>query len=137
MRTASIFLAGCLLLPAAALANPPVAQYLFPAGARQGTTVDLRVGGIDLNKRCGFEMTGPGIQAPNQIERTKTVWFEGALLPLPESQQQEDYPQDMAGKVTIAADAPLGIRHARAWTSQGTSPALKFIVGDLPEVIEN
>jgi hypothetical protein len=132
--TLSIFL---LLLGSSLHANPPIAQYLFPAGGRQGTLVDLRIGGIDLNKRCGFEMTGPGIQAPSQIDRTKTIWFEGPLLPLPESQQQEDYPQDMAGKVTIAADAPLGVRFARTWTSQGTSPALKFMVGDLPEVIEH
>jgi hypothetical protein len=126
-----------LLTASLANANPPVAQYLFPAGGRQGTTVGLKIGGIDLNRRCSFEMLGPGVEASKQIERTKTVWFEGPLLPLPESQQQEDYPQDMSGQVKIAADAPPGVRHARAWTSQGTSPALKFIVGDLPEVIEN
>ena len=30
------------------------------------------------------------------------------LLPLPDSQQAEDYPRDMAGEIRIAADAALG-----------------------------
>ena len=29
----------------------------------------------------------------------QTLWFEGPLLPLPDSQRAEDYPQDMAGEV--------------------------------------
>src|SRR5262249_23414935 len=63
-------------------------------------------------------------------------WFEGPVLPLPESQQQEDYPKDMAGRIRIAADAPPGIRYWRLATSQGATSALKFMVGDLPEIIE-
>lgn len=141
MRTTFVLLS---VLAATTAANgapppttPPIAQYIFPAGGRQGSTVDIRVGGIHLNQRCGFEVVGPGITGPDHLERTKTIWFEGPLLPLPESQQPEDYPRDMAGRVTIAADASTGIRFARTWTSQGTSPALKFMVGDLPEVIEH
>jgi hypothetical protein len=42
----------------------------------------------------------------------------------------------MAGRVEIAPDAPPGERPWRLWTSQGATPALKFIVGTLPEVIE-
>jgi hypothetical protein len=126
-----------VLSAASARANPPLAQYIFPAGGQKGTTVDIRVGGLDLTKRCNFEMLGPGVEGPKQLERTQTVWFEGALLHLPESQQQEDYPKDMAGKVKIAGDAMPGIRHARVWTSQGTSPALRFMVGALPEIVEH
>src|SRR5262249_19896832 len=32
--------------------------------------------------------------------------------------------------------APLGIRHWRLATSQGATPAMKFVVGDLPEIVE-
>jgi hypothetical protein len=131
---ASVLLVCLFAVPAAA--NPPIAQYLFPAGGQRGTTVDIRVGGIDLNKRCNFELLGPGVEASKQLDRTHTTWFEGPLLHLPESQQQEDYPKDMAGKVKIAADAAPGVRHARVWTSQGASPALRFMVGELPEIIE-
>src|SRR5262249_22565784 len=118
-------------------ANPPVASYIFPAGGQRGTTVKVRVGGLFLHQRCGFEMLGPGIEASKELRRTRTLWFEGPLLPLPDSQQAEDYPQDMAGQVGLAADARLGVRHWRLWTSQGATPAMKFVVGDLPEVVED
>jgi hypothetical protein len=132
-----VALLAILLLPSLAAANPPVASYIFPAGAQRGTKVNVRVGGLFLHDKCGFEMLGVGIDAPTHLTRTKTTWFEGPILPLPDSQRQEDYPKDMAGSLAIAADAPLGVRYWRLWTSQGATPALKFVVGDLPEVIEN
>jgi hypothetical protein len=118
-------------------ADPPVASYIFPAGGQRGKTVDFRVGGLFLHKQCSFEMLGPGVTASKQLLRTKTVWFEGPLLPLPESQQPEDYPKDFSGKVQIASDAPLGIRHWRVWNAQGVSPPKRFVIGDLPEIVEN
>lgn len=117
-------------------ADPPVASYLFPAGGRRGTTVQFRVGGLFLHPRCAFEMMGPGVTAPREIVRTPTTWFEGPLLPLPDSQQAEDYPKDLAGKLTLAGDAPLGVRYWRVATSQGATAAQKFMVGDLPEIVE-
>ncbi|HEX5269978.1 MAG TPA: PPC domain-containing protein, partial [Gemmataceae bacterium] len=125
-----------LLAATAAHADPPTASYIFPAGGQRGQVVSVRVGGLNLHDACGFEMLGPGVTATNPLKRTRTAWFEGPLLPLPESQQQEDYPKDMAGRVTIAADAPLGVRPWRLWTAQGATPSMKFAVGDLPEVVE-
>ncbi len=116
--------------------DPPVASYIFPAGGQRGRSVDFHVGGLNLYDSCNFEMLGPGVEASRTLRRTKTTWFEGPLIPLPDSQQQEDYPKDSAGRVTIAADAPLGLRHWRLSTDQGATPAMKFIVGDLPEMIE-
>jgi hypothetical protein len=120
-----------------ARANPPVASYVFPAGGRRGTTVKVRVGGLFLYQTCGFELLGPGVEASKQLQRTRTVWFEGPILPLPDSQQAEDYPRDMAGEVRIAADAPLGGRRGRVWTAEGAASGLTFAVGDLPEVVED
>ncbi len=117
-------------------AEPPAASYIFPAGGQRGTTVQFRVGGLFLHQSCGFEMLGPGLKASPKLESTKTIWFEGSLLPIPDSQRQEDYPKDMAGQARIDADASLGLRYWRLWTSQGATPAMKFIVGDLPEVVE-
>src|SRR5258708_1829954 len=118
------------------IADPPVGSYVFPAGARRGTTVQVHVGGLNLHSRCGFELLGPGIQADRTLKRVPTLWFEGPILPLPESQQLEDYPKDMAGTIAVAADAPLGVRPGRVWTAQGAASGLAFVVGDLPEVGE-
>jgi Bacterial pre-peptidase C-terminal domain len=132
----SIAVVLVFVIVSAAAADPPTASYIFPAGGQRGKTVSIRVGGLNLYDTCGFEMLGPGVEVSNPLKRTKTLWFEGPLLPLPDSQQQEDYPRDMTGRVTIAADAPLGLRHWRLWTAQGATPAMKFLVGDLPEVVE-
>lgn len=124
------------VLPSFAYANPPVAAYIFPAGGQRGTKVNVRVGGLFLHEKCGFEMLGQGITSPKFLTRTKTAWFEGPILPLPDSQRQEDYPKDMAGTIAVAPDALSGVRHWRLWTSQGTTSALKFVVGELPELVE-
>ncbi|MCI0456676.1 MAG: PPC domain-containing protein [Gemmataceae bacterium] len=118
-------------------ADPPVASYIFPAGGQRGTTVRFRVGGLNLHRACNFEMLGAGIESSKRLQRIDTLWFEGPLLPLPDSQRNEDYPGDFAGEVRIAADTPTGLRPWRLWTSQGATPALKFTVGDLPEIVED
>lgn len=133
------FLGTCLVsvcIAGIGQASPPVAVYIFPAGGQRGSTVNVKVGGLFLHQSCGFEMLGSGVQFPKELKRVPTLWFEGPLLPLPESQRAEDYPKDMAGQLQIAKDAPLGVRYWRLWTSQGATPSMKFVVGDLPEVIE-
>jgi hypothetical protein len=120
-----------------AFAEPPHVSYIFPAGGQRGTDVVFKVGGHYLHEGCPFQMTGPGVSAAARIERTKTVWFEGPLIPQPASQRKEDYPKDYLGNVKLASDAPLGTRLWRVNTSQGVTSRMKFVVGDLPEVVEN
>jgi hypothetical protein len=129
-------IALCLLLASPLYADPPVASYIFPAGGQRGTAVKVRVGGLNLYDRCGWELLGSGLSTSKELLRTRTRWFEGPMLPLPASQRQEDYPSDMSGEVRIAPDAPPGLRRGRLWTAEGASAGLAFMVGDLPEVIE-
>jgi hypothetical protein len=117
-------------------ANPPAASYVFPAGAQRGTSVEVRVGGLFLYDKPAFEITGPGVTHSPHLTPAKRVWFEGPVLPLPESQQQEDYPADLHGTVALAKDAALGARRVRVFTSQGGAGGPVFVVGDLPEVVE-
>jgi len=117
-------------------ASPPAASYIFPAGGQRGTPVKVRVGGLFLHDRCEFDLSGPGVKAPRTLTPARRLWFEGPLLPIPESQAQEDYPADMRGTVVLAKDAPLGARRGRLFTAQGGAGGLVFVVGELPEVIE-
>lgn len=128
---------AALLSASLALADAPVAQYVFPAGGRRGTAVGFRVGGLFLHDGAELVMTGPGVRASPRLTPTRTVWFEGPVLPLPDSQRPEDYPKDFAGRVEIAADAPRGLRTWHVITSQGVAPGLKFEIGDLPEIVED
>ena len=120
-----------------ASAVEPFASYIFPAGGQRGTTVQFRVGGCYFHGEAGFEMLGTGVSASPRVKATNTVWFEGPLIVQPASQRSEDYPRDHAGSVHIASDALPGVRHWRAWTSQGATPAMKFVVGDLLEIVES
>jgi hypothetical protein len=117
-------------------ANPPTVNYVFPAGAQRGTSVDVRVGGLFLHDKPAFEVAGPGITASPFLTPAKKIWFDGPVLPLPESQRQEDYPADLTGKITVAKDAPLGSRRVRTFTAQGGASGPLFVIGDLPEVVE-
>ena len=119
-----------------ATADHPSVAYIFPAGGRQGTTVKVRVGGYNLHDSAAFAITGPGISAPTRIARGKTIFFEGPVIPLPDSQRQESYPKDYDATLSIAKDAQLGTRYWRVSTSQGVTPAMRFVVGELPEVVE-
>lgn len=127
----------CSFLSSCGVADEPTAVCLFPAGGQRGTTTEFRVAGHYLHDGCEFRMEGDGIQAVPRLKRClSTVWFEGPVLPLPDSQQKEDYPVDHEGSVVIAADAAPGVRWWRVATSQGVTAGLPFVIGDLPEVIE-
>lgn len=129
----------CALVAATvAHATPPTAAYIFPAGGQRGTTVEFRVGGHEMHATSEFAMIGAGVQSTSPLRRAAaTIWFEGPLVPLPGSQAQENYPKDLSGSVVIDADAAPGIRRWRVWNSEGATASLPFVVGDLPEVIED
>jgi hypothetical protein len=133
---AALLLSLALSFSTAACADEPAASYIFPAGGQRGTQVEFRVGGLCLHDGAAFELIGPGVTASPRVTPTDTIWFEGPIIPLPASQQKEDYPKDFAGAAAIAADAPPGLRYWRLATSQGATPAMKFVVGELPEVVE-
>ncbi len=118
-------------------ADPPSVSYIFPAGGQRGTSVAVHVGGHYLHEVCPFEILGPGVKATPLLHRAPhTTWFEGPLVPKPYSSKSEDYPKDQAGAVSIAPDAPLGLRRYRVWTSQGVIPTMKFVIGEFPEIVE-
>ncbi len=118
-------------------ADEPTVSYIFPAGGQRGTTVSFHVGGHYLHDNCPIRMDGDGVVVSEQLQRTeRTLWFEGPVIPLPDSQQKEDYPVDHRGSVQIDANAQPGSRWWRVHTSQGVTAGMPFVVGDLPEVVE-
>lgn len=126
-----------LLLSGSVCGDEPTASYIFPAGGQRGTTVEFRVGGHYLHDGAAFHIEGATGAVVERLQRQQeTVWFEGPLLPLPESQQKEDYPVEHRGRMEIGADAYPGERWWRVSTSQGVTAGMPFVVGDLPEITE-
>ena len=126
-----------VVLAGVATAEPPDTAYIFPAGGQRGTKVPVRIGGYYLYERTPLELIGQGITGPAEIDRVATKWFEGPVIKQPASQQKEDYPKDYTAELMIAADAPLGPHGWRSWNAQGATPVRPFIVGTLPEVVED
>ncbi len=119
MGTTSWFLRSSLLLslallamPNAGRAAPPTLTYLFPAGAQQGQSVVLTAGG-------SFE------RWPVQ------AWVDRKgvdIKPVADKKGQLS--------VTVAADAVPGIYWMRLYDEQGASALRPFLVGTLPEILE-
>ena len=116
-------------------ANPPELNYVFPAGGQRGTELTVRVGGMFLHENCNFSV--PGLKTSPELLRTKKLWFEGPILLIPESQRQEDYPSDYKGSISIPMDFKGKASRLRVRTAQGIASGPIFMVGDLPEIIEN
>lgn len=131
-------LGACVLAAAAAVyADAPSVSYIFPAGGQRGTTVKFRVGGHYLHGSAHFDLRAAGLTASERVVEVPTRWFEGPLVVKPDSQAAENYPRDHAGEVTINFDAPLGDVVWRVWTSQGATAGRPFVIGHLPEVLED
>lgn len=85
---------------------------VFPQGAQSGQAVDVTVAnGTDLDELDRMTFTHPGITAKLKSGSTFTV--------------------------TVAANVPVGTYEARVHGLYGTSNPRCFVVGALPEVLEN
>lgn len=99
------------MFPANLLAVPPKLDYLFPAGGQRGTTVEVSAGGVLERWPVSVHVDGEGVAVK---------------------------PGKTSGKLTvaIAKDAAPGPCWIRLHDHDGASIARPFIVGLLPEVME-
>jgi hypothetical protein len=134
-----VIAAGCALLSVASLhaqqpllgnnlPNPRLTT-IMPVGGKAGTTVELTWTGTDLEEPQEFRFSVPGIKAepvpPPPPDPTK-----------PAPNPPPPPPPVTKFKVTIPADAPLGICDVRLLNKWGISNPRAFMIGDLPEVAE-
>ena len=114
----------------------PSSSYIFPAGGQRGTTVDVRIGAHYMHASAPLRLVGQGVKASESIRQIDRIWFEGPMIRKPFSQRAEDYPKDHQATFEIAEDAPLGLCFWQVWTSQGAVAGRPFVIGDLPELVE-
>jgi hypothetical protein len=156
------------LLPAAVPAaraqpNPPHIGYVYPAGGRQGTTFEVKIGGQFLGGVTDAYFSGTGIQVA-VLERAKPLTqkeinqLRENLQMLQKKEKDAATLKEIADirlklatvnrganpalaetvtvQVTVAADVAPGPRELRLATPLGLSNPLTFCVGQLPEVCE-
>jgi hypothetical protein len=121
----SLAMAALLLPVAAATAQLPTTQLtsIFPPGGKAGATVNVTLGGNDLEDVERLLFNHPGITAAAKM--AEPTEFEPAAKPVPNE-----------FVVTIAADVPAGIYEAVAVGRFGTSNPRRFVVGTLEEAID-
>ncbi|MBA62363.1 MAG: hypothetical protein CMJ76_08345 [Planctomycetaceae bacterium] len=118
-------------------AKTPDSVHLFPAGGQRGSTVKVRVGLEQSPPNTQFFIRGKGVSGDSIL--AQEVFDDGQPSPrrIP-TETPINYPRQWDAEVVIDADARLG---AATWdtfcASGGSSGSLPFIVGDLPELIEN
>lgn len=114
----------------------PSSTHIFPAGARRGTTVKVRVGAECIPPGTDFVMRGEGISNGGKL--TKELHLRGEQSPKrAPTITPITYPREWASELTIDEHAPLGPAYWHVSCAQGATGSRPFVIGDLPEFIEN
>jgi hypothetical protein len=134
---ATAFVLIFLLGSRAQAQKSPEAGYVFPAGGKAGTTIDVKLGGYDWTPDMEFivhdkrvQLAATGTPGPILIP-LPPYWFgaKGRIVALP-------LPREVSAKLTIPADMPPGPLYWQAANANGVSEARLFVVGNGPEVVE-
>jgi hypothetical protein len=118
----------------------PSSTHIFPAGARRGSTVRVRVGAECLPPGARFDLLGTGATAPPELGPRAQAHYEPSPRRKPtdaDGGERIAYPKEWESQITVAADAPLGSVLWRVTCGFGGTQPRPFVIGDLPEWTEN
>ena len=162
----ALFIAAFLATaaPAHSQQNAPRIGYVYPAGGRQGSTLEVTVGGQFLDNVSAVYVSGDGVQAKmlelikplpaaqltelrEQIQELQKKGKDAAILKEIEairakivaSQNRNANPsisQTARIEITLAPEAEPGLRELRLRTPLGLSNPIIFCIGQLPEFLE-
>jgi hypothetical protein len=145
-------------------ANSPRVGYVYPAGAQQGSTVQVQIGGRFLDGAAGVLVSGRGVGArvvgvdkpltgqqlttlrekaqelqkrlPDPVARKELADLRLRIGDSVRRNQNPVLSERVAVEITVARDAEPGARVIRLRTALGLSNPLVFVVGWIPEVRE-
>ncbi len=113
--------------------RPPELTDIFPQGGQQGNVVEVALSGKNFGAGATLWFSGDGIAGEIKEKMGEAaVLFNGAGI-------SGHIPKDesLVASLTIAPTTPLGIQQIRIVTPHGVSNARSFVVGALPEIIED
>ncbi len=137
----STFLCVLCLLVAATQARAqraPEAGYIFPAGGKAGTTVEVHLGGYNWTPDLEYFVSDPRVRLlpagpPGPIlVPGPPYWFgaKGRLASLP-------LPRETAAKLFIPPETPPGPIYWQVANANGASNPVAFIVGADNDILED
>ena len=137
MRTTHLFAAAIALFAGASIAHAqgmmaptgstPRISHVMPMGGQAGTSFDFKVTGSDIKDVEGLHFNFPGVKVEVTTSELTPVEKKGKPAPPLNSQKF---------KVTLPANAPLGIQDVRIVTKAGISNPRAFVVTDQKEFVE-
>ena len=113
----------------------PGSTHIFPAGGQRGTTVPIRVGTECFPPGTNFHLLGEGISATSILGTEIGFHGEAAEQRIP-TEIPISYPREWLSEIAISDTAPVGSVYWRLSCAQGGTPSRPFLIGDLPEHIE-
>jgi hypothetical protein len=119
-------------LPDSALPGPRLLTVV-PPGARVGSSIEVTFTGTDIEEPETLLFSQRGIKAEPVIPPEPPP---DPKKPKPPADAKKPPVVITKFKVTIPADAPLGLVDVRLVNKWGVSNARAFVIGDLPEVME-
>ena len=124
-----------LSLPAGAADKPAHIGYVYPAGATQGSSVTVKIGGENVYGAKTALVSGAGVTAEIIDSKDPNA---GQLDPKQKNKKKNEAVIDeiITVKITVAPDAEPGDRDLCLATTNMMSNKLVFQVGQLPEVLE-
>lgn len=125
-RAAALTAAIFFLLADPLWAQLPKARLsvIYPSGAHPGSTVEVTIGGADLDEVTSLRFSHPGITAGLKTAE-----------PSPSDLQPNPLPNRFV--VRVAEDVPLGAYEVRAAGRNGVTNPRLFTIGDEPETVES
>jgi len=113
----------------------PSSTHIYPAGGQRGTIVDVLVGTECAPPATHFSIVGQGVSTGNTLGSLVHDLGEPSPRRAP-TETPITYPREWQSQITIAADADLGGIFWQLNCAQGGTASRPFIVGDLPEYLE-
>lgn len=110
----------------------PELTNITPRAAQRGQTIDITLEGKNINEKAEIWFNNQGIKATIKHKApSASVRFNGSGI-------SGDVPTNprLVLSFEISKDAPLGNHQIRLITPNGVSNAQNFIIGDLPEIME-
>ena len=124
----------CLFFATTLYAQKLSMGYLYPAGGKVGTTVEIEAGGLNINRATKVLFNHPGLKAELEpIKEDPTTKRKRRRLNDQSSPQLADR---VKIKVTIANDVPCGMYDLRLQGPRGVSNMLPFEVASYPNFVE-
>jgi hypothetical protein len=144
--------------------SSPHLGFVYPAGGRQGSTIEVKLGGEYLEGATSVRISGEGVQAKvlgqtrpltlkeidalrnmlqklekkeqkTDADRKQIEEIQKKLAP-PAVQPTPALAEIVTLEVAIDAKAPPGPRQLRLLANTGMSNPIGFVVGQLPEVVQ-